>query len=74
MTNLKEIANAHPNTTSFGRFADFEKLQDFLYEAIFIPEGVEPPAREIIELKKVPTNELLIELQDTEWLLRRRGK
>ena len=24
-------------------------LQDFLYEAIFIPEGVEPPAREIIE-------------------------
>ena len=24
-------------------------LKDFLYEAIFIPEGVEPPAREIIE-------------------------
>ena len=24
-------------------------LQDFLYEAIFIPEGVEPPAREIIK-------------------------
>ena len=24
-------------------------LRDFLYEAIFIPEGVEPPAREIIE-------------------------
>ena len=23
-------------------------LQDFLYEAIFIPQGVEPPAREII--------------------------
>ena len=23
-------------------------LQDFLYEAIYIPEGVEPPAREII--------------------------
>ena len=23
-------------------------LQDSLYEAIFIPEGVEPPAREII--------------------------
>ena len=26
-----------------------ELLKDFLYEAIFIPEGVEPPAREIIE-------------------------
>lgn len=24
-------------------------LKDFLYEAIYIPEGVEPPAREIIE-------------------------
>lgn len=24
-------------------------LKDFLYEAIFIPEGVEPPAGEIIE-------------------------
>ena len=24
-------------------------LKDFLYEAIFIPEGVEPPAREIVE-------------------------
>ena len=24
-------------------------LQEFLYEAIFIPEGVDPPAREIIE-------------------------
>lgn len=27
-----------------------------------------------VYVKKVPTNELLIELQDTEWLLRRRGK
>lgn len=26
-----------------------ELLRDFLYEAIFIPEGVEPPAREIID-------------------------
>ncbi len=26
-----------------------ELLKDFLYEAIFIPEGVEPPDREIIE-------------------------
>ncbi len=24
-------------------------LKDFLYEAIFIPEGIEPPSREIIE-------------------------
>lgn len=27
---------------------EIELLKDFLYEAIFIPEGVEPPAREII--------------------------
>ena len=27
---------------------EYDLLQDFLYEAIFIPEGVEPPAREII--------------------------
>ena len=26
-----------------------ELLQDFLYEAIFIPEGIEPPDRSIIE-------------------------
>ncbi len=26
-----------------------EVLKDFIYEAIFIPDGVEPPAREIIE-------------------------
>ena len=26
-----------------------EILKDFLYEAIFIPKGIEPPAREIIE-------------------------
>ncbi|WP_022762559.1 MULTISPECIES: hypothetical protein [unclassified Butyrivibrio] len=24
-------------------------LKDFLYEAIFIPEGVEPPSRDIVE-------------------------
>ncbi|MBO4478707.1 MAG: GNAT family N-acetyltransferase [Lachnospiraceae bacterium] len=30
-----------------------ELLKDFLYEAIFIPEGVEPPAREIIELPEL---------------------
>ena len=28
---------------------EIELLQDFLYEAIFIPEGVEPPGRDIIE-------------------------
>ncbi|MEE3472968.1 MAG: GNAT family N-acetyltransferase [Butyrivibrio hungatei] len=27
---------------------EMQLLQDFLYEAIFIPEGIEPPAREII--------------------------
>lgn len=35
-------------------FRELEKheapvLKDFLYEAIFIPEGVEPPARSIVE-------------------------
>lgn len=30
-----------------------ELLKDFLYEAIFIPEGVEPPAREIVELPEL---------------------
>lgn len=30
-----------------------ELLKDFLYEAIFIPEGVEPPSREIIELPEL---------------------
>ena len=30
-----------------------ELLKNFLYEAIFIPEGVEPPAREIIELPEL---------------------
>jgi ribosomal protein S18 acetylase RimI-like enzyme len=28
---------------------EIELLQDFLYEAIFIPEGVEPPVRDVIE-------------------------
>ena len=28
---------------------EFGVLGDFLYEAIFIPEGVEPPPRDIIE-------------------------
>lgn len=28
---------------------EMDLIKDFLYEAIYIPEGVEPPAREIIE-------------------------
>lgn len=28
---------------------EMDLLKDFLYEAIYIPEGVEPPVREIIE-------------------------
>ena len=30
-----------------------ELLKDFLYEAIFIPEGVDPPDREIIKLPEL---------------------
>ena len=29
--------------------SEIDLLKDFLYEAIFIPEGVEPPARDVIE-------------------------
>lgn len=28
-------------------------LKEFLYEAIFIPEGVDPPAREVVELPEL---------------------
>ena len=28
---------------------EYSRLDDFLYEAIFIPEGIEPPPRSIIE-------------------------
>ena len=31
------------------RKSEIGLLKDFLYEAIFIPDGVEPPAREIVE-------------------------
>ena len=31
------------------RESEYYLLKDFLYEAIFIPEGVEPPAKEIVE-------------------------
>ena len=31
------------------RKGETDLLKDFLYEAIFIPEGAEPPARDIIE-------------------------
>ena len=29
--------------------SEYPLLEDFLYEAIFIPEGVEPPPRDIIK-------------------------
>ena len=35
------------------REEETELLKDFLYEAIFIPEGVEPPDRDIIELPEL---------------------
>ncbi|MCR4838431.1 MAG: GNAT family N-acetyltransferase [Eubacterium sp.] len=35
------------------RDKEIKLLQDFLYEAIFIPEGAEPPAREIIYLPEL---------------------
>ena len=31
------------------RNGETDLLKDFLYEAIFIPEGIEPPARDIVE-------------------------
>lgn len=31
------------------RKSETELLKDFLYEAIFIPEGIEPPAKDIVE-------------------------
>ncbi len=31
------------------RKEEIELLKDFLYEAIFIPKGAEPPERDIIE-------------------------
>ena len=33
--------------------SEYPLLDEFLYEAIFIPEGVEPPARSIIELPEL---------------------
>ena len=32
---------------------EYDLLKEFLYEAIFIPEGVEPPARDIINLPEL---------------------
>lgn len=29
--------------------SEFKLLKDFLYEAVFIPEGMEPPGKEIVE-------------------------
>lgn len=31
------------------RESEYSLLNDFLYEAVFVPDGVEPPARNIIE-------------------------
>jgi len=28
-------------------------LRDFLYEAIFIPEGIKPPAKEVVDLPEL---------------------
>jgi len=35
------------------REEEYPLLRDFLYEAIFIPEGVEPPPRSIIDLPEL---------------------
>jgi ribosomal protein S18 acetylase RimI-like enzyme len=32
---------------------DYPMLEEFLYQAIFVPEGVEPPAREIVRLPEI---------------------
>ncbi|MDR2894434.1 MAG: GNAT family N-acetyltransferase [Alistipes sp.] len=32
---------------------DYPLLEEFLYRSIFVPEGVEPPAREIIRLPEI---------------------
>ena len=42
---MAEIRELRPQETDI--------LRDFLYEAIFIPEGVEPPDRSIIELPEL---------------------
>ncbi len=31
------------------RKSEIGLLKDFLYEAVFVPEGMEPPARDIVE-------------------------
>jgi hypothetical protein len=33
--------------------SEYKLLEDFLYEAIFIPEGEEPPPRNIINLPEL---------------------
>ena len=35
------------------REEEFALLKDFLYEAIFVPEGAEPPGREVIDLPEL---------------------
>lgn len=34
---------------------EYQLLEDFLYEAIYIPEGVEPPSRDILDLPELKT-------------------
>lgn len=41
LNNTYQVRTLHPNETHL--------LKDFLYEAIFIPEGVTPPPREIVD-------------------------
>ena len=33
---------------------EYGQLKDFLYEAIFIPEGVAPPEKDIVEKPSLP--------------------
>ena len=53
---LKNEHFSHMTSDKRGRYiirslrkGETDLLKDFLYEAIFVPEGMEPPAREIIE-------------------------
>ena len=39
-------------------------LKDFLYEAIFIPEGVEPPDRSIVELPELRSTSTAITTEE----------
>lgn len=47
--SMEAFYNSRHYTIRELRTNEIHLLKDFLYEAIFIPEGMEPPAREIIE-------------------------